>query len=320
MAGTMVLAPSPALQFFDNAGHLLTGGLLFCYAGGTTTKQNAFTDDTGNTALPNPIVLNSRGEVAPSATSASCGLWLDPSLEYKFVLAPATAGDPPTSQFWTVDHVVSPEAAILKALQQYEATIGGTPIGSMMAYGGATAPNGWLLCYGQAVSRTTYALLFAKISTAYGVGDGSSTFNLPDKRGRVSIGKDDMGGAAANRITAAVCGLDGTVLGGAGGGQQAQADTLTATSSLVLTLSDPGHTHVLTSFAVNTFGPSPTWPLGTTSNAPVGAVSGGLATATTGISVSGSVTTSVTSSLTGTTQNVQPSEIDNWIIFTGVGG
>jgi hypothetical protein len=133
MAGTMVLAPSPVLQFFDNNGALLAGGLLFTYAGGTTTKQAAFTDNTGNTALPNPIVLNSRGEVAPSSTGASCGLWLDPSLEYKFVLAPATAGDPPTSQFWTVDHVVSPEAAILAALLLYEATFGGVEFGAMMA-------------------------------------------------------------------------------------------------------------------------------------------------------------------------------------------
>jgi len=318
MAGTMVLAPSPVLQFFDNNGALLAGGLLFCYAGGTTTKQSAFTDNTGNTALPNPIVLNSRGEVAPSATSASCGLWLDPSLEYKFVLAPATAGDPPTSQFWTVDHIVSPEAAILAALQQYEATIGGVQIGAMMAYGGATAPNGWLLCYGQAISRTTYALLFAKIGIAYGSGDGSTTFNVPDKRGRVSVGKDNMGGSAAGRITAAVCGLDGTVLGGSGGGQLAQADTLSASSTATTVVTDPGHAHKLSTFAVNQF-TAPSYNLGTNSSAPVDTNAVGIQSAFTGITVTTSVSTTVTSSLTGSTQNVQPSQIDNWIIFTGVG-
>lgn len=316
MAGTMVLAPSPVLQFFDNAGHPLTGGLLFCYAAGTTTKQNAFTDESGNTALPNPIVLNSRGEVAPSSTSASCGLWLDPSLQYKFVLAPATAGDPPTSQIWSVDNVVSPQAAILAALQQYEATIGGVRIGSMVAYGGTTAPNGWALCYGQAVSRTTYALLFAIIGTAYGVGDGATTFNLPDKRGRVSIGKDDMGGAAANRITAAVCGLDGTVLGGAGGDQHAQADTPIASSSAVSVVSDPGHAHHSAGILLGISGPGFLWGSGGS-----GYVFGANTdVASTSITVTTSVTTSVTSSLTGTAQNVQPSEIDTWIIFTGVGG
>lgn len=57
------------------------------------------------------------------------------------------------------------------------------PIGSIMPYGGATAPDGFLLCQGQAVSRTTYAELFAVIGTSFGSGDGSTTFNVPDLRG-----------------------------------------------------------------------------------------------------------------------------------------
>ena len=61
--------------------------------------------------------------------------------------------------------------------------------------------------------------LFTAISTTYGVGDGSSTFNLPDLRGRVPAGQDDMGGASANRLTSAGGGLDGDVLGGAGGSE-----------------------------------------------------------------------------------------------------
>ena len=56
------------------------------------------------------------------------------------------------------------------------------PIGSIQAYGGTTAPTGWLLCQGQAVSRTTYSELFAVIGESFGVGDGSATFNLPDLR------------------------------------------------------------------------------------------------------------------------------------------
>ena len=53
------------------------------------------------------------------------------------------------------------------------------PVGSIQAYGGTTAPTGWLICQGQAVSRTEYADLFNAIGTNYGSGDGSSTFNLP---------------------------------------------------------------------------------------------------------------------------------------------
>lgn len=57
-----------------------------------------------------------------------------------------------------------------------------TPIGTINAYGGVTAPEGWMLCQGQAISRTEYADLFAVIGTSYGSGDGSTTFNLPDMR------------------------------------------------------------------------------------------------------------------------------------------
>lgn len=61
-------------------------------------------------------------------------------------------------------------------------------------------PAGWLWCAGQAVSRTTYSALFAAIGTTYGTGDGSQTFNVPDLRGRLPIGLDNMGGSDASRI------------------------------------------------------------------------------------------------------------------------
>ena len=64
------------------------------------------------------------------------------------------------------------------------------PIGSMIPYGDNTAPANWLVCDGSAVSRTTYADLFAVIGTSYGEGDGSTTFNLPNKKGKVSVGLD----------------------------------------------------------------------------------------------------------------------------------
>lgn len=62
------------------------------------------------------------------------------------------------------------------------------PTGSILEYGGSTAPTGWLLCDGSAVSRSTYVALWNVIGDAYGAGDGSTTFNLPDRRGRVGIG------------------------------------------------------------------------------------------------------------------------------------
>ena len=65
------------------------------------------------------------------------------------------------------------------------------PPGVILPYGGTAAPNGeWLLCSGQAVSRATYAALYAVVGTAYGAGDGSTTFNVPNMQGRVPVGKD----------------------------------------------------------------------------------------------------------------------------------
>lgn len=68
------------------------------------------------------------------------------------------------------------------------ATPTAVPIGMVAPYGGSSAPSGWLLCDGSAVSRTTYAALFAITSTTYGIGDNSTTFNLPDLRSRLPLG------------------------------------------------------------------------------------------------------------------------------------
>jgi microcystin-dependent protein len=104
-----------------------------------------------------------------------------------------------------------------------------------MPYAGASAPTGYLLCDGAAISRTTFSALFALVGTTYGAGDGSTTFNIPDLRGRVIAGQDDMGGSSANRLTGLTGGVDGDVLGGSGG---AEGVTLTAAESGL-----PDHTH-----------------------------------------------------------------------------
>lgn len=62
------------------------------------------------------------------------------------------------------------------------------PAGAMLAYAGGTIPTGFILCDGKAYSRTTYAALFAAIGSAWGAGDGSTTFNVPDMRDRFPIG------------------------------------------------------------------------------------------------------------------------------------
>jgi microcystin-dependent protein len=105
------------------------------------------------------------------------------------------------------------------------------PTGAILPYGGGSAPSGWLLCDGAAVSRTTYDDLFTAIGTAYGVGDGSTTFNVPDLRGRYPLGADNMGGASADRVTSA----QADSLGGADG-----SETHTLIESEI-----PAHVHTI---------------------------------------------------------------------------
>jgi microcystin-dependent protein len=154
-----------------------------------------------------------------------------------------------------------------------------------MPYAGSTAPTDWLLCYGQAISRTTYADLFAVVSTTYGAGDGSTTFNLPDLRGRVVAGEDDMGGTSANRLTNQSGGVDGDVLGAAGG-----SETHTLTTAQLAS-----HTHGQWNSVTNH-----------------GAFSGGATSA--GTSATGGTTGSAGSG--SAHNNVQPTIILNYIIKT----
>jgi microcystin-dependent protein len=124
----------------------------------------------------------------------------------------------------------------------------GIPLGGMMPYTLATAPSSaFVFPFGQAISRTTYATLYnaylalpSGLST-YGVGDGTTTFNVPDIRGRGIFGQDNMGGSAASRITVAGGNFDGTVLGGT----QDRQNKVIANSNLPanIPLNDPGHPH-----------------------------------------------------------------------------
>jgi microcystin-dependent protein len=100
---------------------------------------------------------------------------------------------------------------------------GELPAGSLILFGGSATPAGFLECNGSAVSRTTYAELFAAIATTWGAGDGSTTFNLPDLRGRAPIGAG-QGSGLTNRT-----------LGGSGGNE----------THMLTTSEMPAHDHDL---------------------------------------------------------------------------
>lgn len=157
-----------------------------------------------------------------------------------------------------------------------------TPIGSMTAYGGAAAPTHWLLCDGTAVNRITYAKLFTAISTAYGVGDGVNTFNLPDMRGRVPVGVD---GAAARNTHA-----NADTLGGVGG-----VETLT-TAQLA------SHSHV------ERYDSDPTTP----------GANVGMQALLNQVSITSAAADISTSSAGSGDAHQHPFQTVNWIIFAGV--
>lgn len=103
---------------------------------------------------------------------------------------------------------------------------GHVPIGGIIDWpgDGRYLPAGWYLCDGQWLSRTTCAALFAVFGTYYGAGDGSTSFAIPDLRGRMTAGLDNMGGTAVNRVTGS-SGIAGTTLGAVGGNELLHAHT-----------------------------------------------------------------------------------------------
>ncbi len=119
----------------------------------------------------------------------------------------------------------------------WAAIVTSEPTGSILAYAGTNAPSGYLLCDGSAVSRTTYSVLFTLIGTTYGAGDGSTTFNVPDLRGRAAVGYAASGGHAD---VSALANNEGVALASR---RPKHDHTITRTANV--TLSDPGHNHEL---------------------------------------------------------------------------
>lgn len=191
------------------------------------------------------------------------------------------------------------------------------PIGSGMDYwGGLTPPPGYIFAYGQAVSRTTYAALFALFGTTYGAGDGSTTFNVPDKRGRASFGKDDMGGTSANRLTAQPGGIQGDHQGATGGSETvtlttAQLASHTHAAGTLATASDGAHTHTVTGIDAGSGGTNGAYN-------PVGTFLGFLTTSSNGAHTH-DITGSTASAGSGDAHNnLPPGIVCEYIIFTGV--
>jgi microcystin-dependent protein len=174
--------------------------------------------------------------------------------------------------------------------------------GEIVDFAGASLPAYMLLCDGSAVSRTTYAALFAKLSTTWGVGDGSTTFNLPDLRRRTTIGSGGTAIAGPANTLASTGGHENYQSHSHGAGSY----STNSAGSHGHSISDPGHTHTESGYNTN----------GALGHANIGGSLGGVSTtfsATTGISINadGSHSHSITggnsaSSGSGNAENMQP--------------
>ena len=124
------------------------------------------------------------------------------------------------------------------------------PAGTIVAWAGATAPDGYLICDGSEIARSTYAAVFAICGTTYGVGNGSTTFDIPNMRGRTAIGSSAL---FARGYTSAAVGTNGAittsssvtgVYGSFGAASTGAKDA--GGVAIINALNDPGHTHVTT--------------------------------------------------------------------------
>lgn len=292
MAATGERYYTPAPFEVDANGVPMPGAQLFFYQTGTSTKQNTYADVDLGTVNPNPVLADANGRFPD--------IFLIPSTPYKVQLWTAPTPDDPTgTQVWSRDPLGPGSTAISSS---------GAILCEVKAFAGPESfiPTQWYACDGRALSRVAYASAFAILGTTWGAGDGVTTFQIPDFRGRSLFGADNMGGAAANRLTSGISGIGGTQVGAVGGDEHAQADTITSTS----VVSDPGHQHTNSARPAGSgvsAGGVGAWAGTDTANIPP------VSPATTGITVA---TTSL-SSLQGQSQNLPPAAVVNWIIFLG---
>ncbi len=157
---------------------LPSGTASASYSAGTFTWQSAT-----NTAAN----MDGRSYIYRNSTANSKGLTLNPPSAMGADISETLPAIPGATSFMQMDTSGNMAASIPTAngltASNIDPAAGLTPAGGVIMYGGASAPTGWLLCDGSAVSRTTYSALFSAIGTVYGVGNGSTTFNVPNAKG-----------------------------------------------------------------------------------------------------------------------------------------
>lgn len=190
------------------------------------TKKNEIGEPDSGVAVNviDGVYSVSLGGSSPSMTAISPGIFTESNLALRIWFRHTS--EAPWQQ-------LSPDHALSSVPYAFSAAMSGPP-GLVQGYAGASAPAGWLLCDGSQVSRTTYAALYAVTGDTYGAGDGSTTFNLPDLRGRVPMGAD----GSADRLPS------NDALGNAAGQAAVNLAHTHPTGNCTLTVNQiPAHSH-----------------------------------------------------------------------------
>ena len=213
---------------------LLSGGNDFVVTDGVPDIKGRLTDTAnGIDVVSSEFTLNGEDLVTDAPNDGAqyvreSKLWQVVDVPPATTVSDVAPGTPTQGQFWFrsdigrlyMYYVDVDGAQWVEVGPAPGAAALGTPVGGIIPYAGAAEPSGWVLCDGSSYDGTdqTYAPLFAVIGTTYG-GSGNS-FQVPDMRGRLPAGKDDMGGAPANLLTNITTnGIVGNVLGAKGGSQ-----------------------------------------------------------------------------------------------------
>lgn len=187
----------------------------------------------GNAGTATAATLAGAATISYDSSTGNATITLDPESITEQTAKGSTAHN--NDVLLVVD---SEDSNVLKKIVVSELPTGSSgdtiPTGCIFPFAGGILPTQWLFCNGAEVSRVTYDTLFSAIGTAYGSGNGTSTFDLPDLGGRVPAGKE----SSATRLTTAGSGIDGDTLGADGG---SQTHTLTSPDELP----SHGHSHSL---------------------------------------------------------------------------
>ena len=265
----------PKFRGQDANGNALAGGKLYSYEEGSSTPKTTYSDAARTVPNTNPVVLDTNGEAI---------IYIDGL--YKFVLKDSndvvqwtvdqvsgsvieltgdqtiagvkTFSSSPIVPTPTTDYQASTKEYVDTYVDTYVSTYVDTyaiPVGSIVSVAMETPPTNFLECDGSTISRTTYADLFSAIGDVFGVGDGSTTFEIPDLRGYFLRGWDHGAAVDPDAATRTDSG-DGTTGDHVGTKQTGVVESHLHSSGTLATSSDGAHTHTIIPGTPNEYSPT----------------------------------------------------------------